>query len=168
MSDEIETPRLRLRVLCEADTDRAFAMSRDPLLVRFLPDQVYRDEAHAAAVVRALIAASVARDPRVRPYVMGVVLRDGGELVGHVGFSAVPDGVEIGYAIDERFNGRGMASEAVGAAARWALATFGLDAVLGIVEDENPASIRVLEKSGFIDRGDRTASGKRVYRFGLG
>jgi hypothetical protein len=44
----IATARLRLRPLMAADVPKLFVMSREAGMRRWIPDQVYRDEAHAA------------------------------------------------------------------------------------------------------------------------
>lgn len=158
----ITTARLRLRPFILDDVPALYAMSREPLLGRFIPDQVYRDLAHADQVTRALIELAAHGDPRVKPYVLGVESK--GEIVGHVGLSAWRDSVEIGYAIAERLHGQGLATEAVRAMASWATSSLGLPEVLGVVNAENVASCRVLEKAGFV-RGADDERGRRVYRF---
>jgi RimJ/RimL family protein N-acetyltransferase len=57
--------------------------------------------------------------------------------------------VEIGYAIAEAHQGRGLATEAVRAMAEWGTKGRGLPRVLAIVARDNVASCRVLEKAGF-------------------
>lgn len=158
----LTTARLELRLLVETDAPALLAMSGEAGVRRWIPDQVYRDEAHAAQVVRALIAAAGAGDPRVQPYVLGVVERATGVLVGHVGLSAARRSVEVGYAIAEARHGLGLATEAVAAAVRWALADLGLPEILGVVAADNAASRRVLEKAGFALVADEGA--RLVYR----
>ena len=157
----IETARLVLRPLVLDDVPAVFAMSLEPALGRWIPDQVYRDEDHAEEVVRALIDLAVHRDPRTKPFVLGIV--DAGVVIGHVGLSPARGSVEIGYAIAERLHGRGFATEAVSAMASWGLRELGLPEVLGIVATANVSSCRVLEKSGFVYTGDQPA-GIAVYR----
>ena len=157
----ITTARLVLRHFTLADVPALYAMSREPALGRWIPDQVYRDEAHAEEVARTLIALAAHRDPREKPFVLGV--ESGGTLVGHVGLSAARGSVEIGYAIAEALHGRGLATEAVAAMSSFALAELGLPEVLGIVAAANVASCRVLEKAGFVRTAD-DERGRRIYR----
>lgn len=148
---QLSTQRLRLRRFSLSDAPVLFALSREPGMRRFIPDQVYRDERHAEEVVRALVAfTEQPPDPRARPYVLAVDDKETGSLIGHVGLSAARGSVEIGYAIAERLHGRGLATEAVIAASEWALGELALPEVLGIVEAANVASCRVLEKAGFV------------------
>ncbi len=87
--------------------------------------------------------------PVSAPYVLAVCLRGSSELIGHVGLSPLYGEVEVGYAIEEKHQGRGFASEAVGTMVNCALQRFDLPRVLGIVGKDNAASCRVLENAGF-------------------
>jgi [ribosomal protein S5]-alanine N-acetyltransferase len=74
-------------------------------------------------------------------------------LVGDLCFFGEPnvDGeIEIGYGTYEDFRNHGYMSEAVGAMARWALRREGVRAIVAGAEKTNPASYRVLEKTGFV------------------
>ncbi|HEU0032255.1 MAG TPA: GNAT family N-acetyltransferase [Kofleriaceae bacterium] len=166
----ITTPRLLLRPFVLTDVPKLFAMSQEADMRRWIPDQVYRDERHAEQVAHALIAYTAdAPDPRVRPYVLGVELVEPGSLIGHVGLSPARGSVEIGYAIEECLCGRGLATEAVAAVARWGVTALGLSEVLGIVESDNRASCRVLDKAGFVPGADEPPANGRgrriVYRY---
>lgn len=77
--------------------------------------------------------------------------RGSGRLVGDVGLSAVdgePGVVKIGYTIAPEFQGRGYATEAVGALVDYAFDTLGADVVRAHASAENVPSIRVAEKVG--------------------
>lgn len=161
----VATERLLLRPFSPDDAPKLLVMSGEAGLRRWIPDQVYRDLQHAEQVVRALIGFTDQRpDPRVRPYVLGV--EHEAVLVGHVGLSPARGSVEIGYAVEQRLHGQGIATEAVTAISRWALAELSLPEVLGIVDADNAASCRVLEKAGFVRVGEelRGATRRFVYR----
>ena len=156
----IRTARLILRPFALVDVPKVFAMGDEAGMRRWIPDQVYRDAAHAEQVVRALMAHTAnAPDPSVHPYVLGIEETATGELIGHVGVSPARGSVEIGYAIEDRRQGHGFATEAVAAMAKWA----SLPELLGIVAVDNVGSCRVLEKAGFV-RGEVTGA-QRIYRY---
>ena len=158
-----------LRYFVPEDAPKIYAMSQELSLRTWLPDEVYESEASALEVLFYLI--DKCRDPGspvCGPYVLAVCLGSSLELIGHVGLSplkrevadrlgVVGHGgggdqeaeVEVGYAIEEKHQGRGFASEAVGAMVNWALHRFYLPRVLGIVVKDNAASCRVLEHAGF-------------------
>lgn len=146
----IVTPSLSLRPFVLEDAPKVFAMSREPGLRRWLPDQVYADESEAREVLRRLMALCAdPGTPHRAPFVLGVCLAPSPEVIGHVGLSPRLGQVEIGYAIEEKHQGRGFATEAVEAVSGWAMRRFGLPGVLGIVATENAPSCRVLERAGF-------------------
>jgi ribosomal-protein-alanine N-acetyltransferase len=82
-------------------------------------------------------------------------------LVACGGFKGPPqDGtVEIGYSVLPQFQGRGYATELVGALLRWALGQPGVARVVAETEWANPASVRVLSKAGFAPVGPATKPG---------
>ena len=68
-----------------------------------------------------------------------------------VGLSRVegePEAIKIGYTIAPAFQGRGYATEAVGALVAYALDTLGAGIVRAYASAENLASIRVAERVG--------------------
>jgi ribosomal-protein-alanine N-acetyltransferase len=140
-----------LRHFVPEDAHKAFVMSQESGLRTWLPDQVYESELAALEVVQFLIGKC--RDPgmpSLAPYVLGVSLKNSSELIGHVGLSPFDGQVEIGYAIEDRQQGNGFASDAVRAMSEWALERFALPRVLGIVATDNVASCRVLERADFV------------------
>ncbi|HET9381610.1 MAG TPA: GNAT family N-acetyltransferase [Streptomyces sp.] len=80
--------------------------------------------------------------------------------LGGLGFHGVPDAsgrVEIGYDLVAPARGHGYMTEAVRTLTAWALAQDGVRVVAAQVEVANPASQRVLERSGFrrVPEGDQ-------------
>ncbi|MBN1425996.1 GNAT family N-acetyltransferase [Candidatus Fermentibacteria bacterium] len=146
----ILTRRLTLRPFVLDDAAKVFAMSQEGGMRTWIPDQVYADEREAREVLCYLISQYAdPGTPAAGPYVLGVCLRGNGELVGHVGLSPLRGTVEIGYAIEEKHQGKGLASEAVAAMSEWGLRRFKLPHILGIVAADNVASCRVLERAGY-------------------
>ena len=89
-------------------------------------------------------------------------------LVGWGGFKGPPqDGaVELGYAIAPSRQGHGLATEAVHALLREALAEPDVHAVVAHTLPEPGPSPRVLEKAGFTIQGEVTDhTGQPVWRF---
>lgn len=86
-------------------------------------------------------------------------------LVGSGGFMSKPSGgrVEVGYGTMAQFQGRGYATEAVSAMTAWALSQADVSVVVADALPENPASVRVLEKSGFHDIGPGEEEGTRRF-----
>jgi RimJ/RimL family protein N-acetyltransferase len=87
------------------------------------------------------------------------ILKEGMLAAGSMGFRAAPDAagtVELGYSVNRSLRGRGYATEMATALAAWALAQPGVRTVGAECLAGNAASIRVLEKAGFVQGGRRT------------
>jgi len=82
-------------------------------------------------------------------------------LVAGGGFLGPPeDGtVHIGYSVLPQFQQQGYATELVGGLLRWAFAQPGVSRIAAETEWANPASVRVLVKSGFVPAGVATEPG---------
>ena len=63
---------------------------------------------------------------------------------------------DSGYWVGRRFWGHGVATEAAGRLARWALANLDLDRLEAGVITDNPASAAVLRRIGFRETGEGT------------
>lgn len=147
----IKTPSLMLRQFIPEDAAKVFCMSREAGMREWIPDQVYENERAALDVLQYLIAQyGPPANPASSPYVLGICLHTTAELIGHVGLSPIRDQVEIGYAIEQKWQRRGFATQAVSAMAGWGLRFFGLSKILGIVSEENITSCKVLENAGFV------------------
>jgi RimJ/RimL family protein N-acetyltransferase len=81
---------------------------------------------------------------------LSVEERDGGRLVGDVGFSPAgePDVIKVGYTISPAFQGRGYATEAIRALIDYAFDTLDASLIRAYASAENLPSIRVAEKVG--------------------
>ncbi len=94
-------------------------------------------------------------------------LNDGtGAIVGNLSFKGISEEgtVEVGYGTNPEFEGQGYMTEAVAAVAEWAEAQPGVRTVEAEAEDGNIASVRVLEKCGFIRTGIIGEEGPRFAR----
>ena len=147
----LETASLILRRFVQADTPKMFRMSQEEGMRTWLHSQVYRDEAHAASVLAFLISQyDTGTDPRIAPLVLGIQLRTTGELIGHVGLSALGESVEVGFAIERCHQRKGFATEAVRAICKWATTELPIQTILGITAIDNIASQGVLLRAGFL------------------
>jgi RimJ/RimL family protein N-acetyltransferase len=88
--------------------------------------------------------------------------RVAGRIVGSIGlFHADWEvrSVEIGYGVSGAERGKGYASEALGAVARWALTEGGIQRAWLTANTDNVASVRVAEKAGFRREGTLRRAG---------
>ena len=86
------------------------------------------------------------------------------EIVGTLSFKGIDDNgiVEIGYGINDGYENKGYMTEAVQAIAKWASIQPNVKQIEAEAEENNVASIRVLEKSNFVPNG---IIGKEGIRF---
>ncbi|MBW2367929.1 MAG: GNAT family N-acetyltransferase [Deltaproteobacteria bacterium] len=157
--EPIYTSSLIIREFTKRDVPKVYVMSVESGIRNWIPDQVYRNEEHTSEVLGHLIDQyNDLRTPAEAPCVLGVCLRHSGKLIGHVGLSPMRGHAEIGYAIEDKEQGRGYATQAVSAMARWGHEKFSLPKILGIVASGNVGSCSVLEKSGFVLVHEETGS----------
>jgi RimJ/RimL family protein N-acetyltransferase len=80
-----------------------------------------------------------------------------GVAAGGIGFAIQPDvhriSGEIGFWLGEPFWGRGLMTDAVRAVTAHAMKVHDLRRIFGGVFEWNPASMRVLEKAGYVREG---------------
>ena len=143
----IETERLSLREMSEADAGFVLEVLNDPGFMRFVGDRGVRTVEEAARYVDERFAESY------RQHGFGLWLveaKEGGVPVGMCGLLKRRElnVVEVGYAFLPAFRGRGYAYEAAAAAMAYARETLGLPRLYAIVNPDNAVSIRVLEKLG--------------------
>ena len=78
----------------------------------------------------------------------------GGEAAGGIGLHGLKDvyrfNFEIGYWLSEKHWGRGIMSEAVGAMVQYAFTRTSCLRLYACIFENNPASMKVLEKNGFL------------------
>jgi RimJ/RimL family protein N-acetyltransferase/uncharacterized glyoxalase superfamily protein PhnB len=141
----LETARLRLDALTPGDAEALHAFYRDPEAMRYMPEPPHADLART----RARIARDLAT---MRRHLWAVRLRDGGDLVGVVGYLAGTRHPGLGYLIHPAHWGRGYAGEAVAAALEHGFDVLGFDRVELWIDERNRASRRVAEKLGFRQR----------------
>jgi RimJ/RimL family protein N-acetyltransferase len=137
----IDTPRLTLRPIAEADGPAIHRYMSDPEVTRWLPEgQLDAEAAQAFADKHA------GRHPRA----VAVIERASGAFVGHMAYHPwFGRGThELGWVIAGQSQGRGYATEAASALMAHAFETLGCHRVIATCQPENPASWRVMEKLG--------------------
>ncbi len=153
MNVMLETPRLLLREMTEADADEVLRLSANPNVRRYIPGEpppTNRDE--ALKILRELVFPQYpARLGR-----WACVRKEDGAFLGWCGVKHVVDAGEydLGYRFLEEHWGRGYASEAAAAVLAYARRELAGKRVVGRAMVENRASVRVLEKIGLVYEGE--------------
>lgn len=143
----LEAPRLHLRRLVEEDIPALVAGAGVWEVARYTA--LIAHPYSAADAREFLEGAWLDRNANTR-HVFAIETRIGGELIGCIEINMGDGGDTIGYWIGVDHWGHGYATEAVLAMARFAFQNAGKDELCAAVHPENPASVRVLEKAGFV------------------
>jgi RimJ/RimL family protein N-acetyltransferase len=82
---------------------------------------------------------------------LGIAMRDSDELVGDIGLYLSEDGTsgEVGFTLEPSSQGRGVAALAVREALQLLFSAASVTRVLGITDERNVPSIKLLERAGF-------------------
>ena len=144
---KIETERL---IITEFTMDMAEAVhlnSLDEDNRRFVPDEVFETVEEAADTVGFRMGVyEIGDGPLVYP-----ILRKDGTYIGYVQAVPFDDGTwEIGYHIGGNFTKQGYASEAVKAFLPVIMKQIGITEIAGICLADNKASVKVMERCGFV------------------
>ncbi len=143
----IETERL---IITEFTMDMAEAVhlnSLDEDNRRFVPDEVFETVEKAADTVGFLMDVYENGDG---PLVYPVLLKDG-TYIGYVQAAPFDDGTwEVGYHIGGNYTKNGYATEAVKAFLPVIMPKLGLFKIAGICLADNKASVKVMERCGFV------------------
>lgn len=149
MSVYLETPRLTLRRMTEADTDALVELDSDPEVMRYLTGGVPTPRADIENRVMPIILGHYAKYAHYG--VFAAIDRASGEFLGWFHYRPphedVP-GIEIGYRLKRAAWGRGLATEGTRAIVKKAFEELGDSRVIAKTLKTNMASQRVMEKSG--------------------
>ncbi len=148
----LETERLLLRGWEDRDRAPLAAIMTDPQARRFYPRTLTADETSAE------IDFALERTRTVGFHFQATELKRSGMLAGLIGLGAIPDAtraaipgrpqVEIGWLLDRRFWGQGLAPEGASAWLDHAWNVLGLPEVVAFTAAINLPSQRVMEKIG--------------------
>jgi RimJ/RimL family protein N-acetyltransferase len=162
----LETERLLLREFDGGDAASFYLLGSDPEVIRYTgdPGGGLTSIEHALEVLRARPLADY------RKYGYGrwaCVLKASGEVIGFAGLKYLADSqeVDLGYRLLPAYWGRGLATEACRAVLDYGRTRLGLRRIIGLVDPENLASVRVLEKLGLTLAGQVEDQGKYLARY---
>ena len=143
-----ETPRLVIRHLSANDADAMEAIFCDPEVMRYSEDGVQTPE-----FVRVWVANMISYDPVWGLGIWALIEKVTRDLIGYVGLSRFPNRcgpheTELGFRLARPYWGRGYATEAARGACDYALHRLLLPRIIAMIDPDNVASVRVVEKIG--------------------
>lgn len=145
-----ETENLRVRSFELEDAQCLYENHLGEEVKKWFPNEVYEDIEDAQDAIEYFIDCVINKE---LPYVLAVELKETGELIGDTGVNEVEgkEGeVEIGYVICHKHSGKGYATELLKAMTDYIVNTFKIKVLYGRVIKGNDASVRVLEKNGYV------------------
>jgi RimJ/RimL family protein N-acetyltransferase len=160
----VETGRLLIRTLTEADIPALAELWSDPRAARYLGGP--RDPLEVGRLLREDLGV----DPPCTLW--PVVVKESGAVIGHCGLlekevEGRPE-IELIYVVAPEAQGRGYAGEAAAAIRDHALGKLGCRRLIALVHPENAASARVALRAGFSLEGEtRRPSGTVMQVYAL-
>ena len=143
------TERLILRRMTEKDDNEIFFLRSDPQMLQFLD----RDPAKSIDEARQWIDTINEGINKNENIAWGIALKGDDKLIGTITFWNIQKQhyrAEIGYALNTDFQGRGLMHEAMTAILDYAFNTLKIHSVEANVNPGNAASIKLLERNGFV------------------
>lgn len=157
-----QTPRLSHRAFCPDDAPTFYRLNSHPEVMRYTCEPMLTSEDEARRAIQAY--------PDFERHGFGrwaCVQKSDNAIIGFCGLKYLEefDAVDVGYRFFPQYWGMGIATEACRVCVEFGFDVLKLPRILGFVKPENTASIRVLEKVGFHDRGMTTCGSDSALRF---
>lgn len=148
----LETRRLVLRELREADVDDAFEMFSNPEVMRYIGRPVHK----SLDDTRRILERNWAQFPQREGVHWAITLSGKDRLIGSCGHWRLMKEhkrAELGYDLLPAYWGQGIMSEALQAILRFGFTQMGLHSTEAQIDPANLRSRRVLERAGFRQDG---------------
>lgn len=145
----LESQRLIMRRITNSDVEPIFELRSDPETMKFVPRPLAASLEDALGHI-ATINSKIDNNEGIN---WAITCKENDSLIGIIGHYIIRKEhfrSEIGYMLLPRFNGKGFMTEAVGAVLRYGFEQMKLHSVEAIIDPENYASARVLQKNGFV------------------
>ena len=145
----LETQRLFLRRVVYEDVDEIFALRSNKEVMKYIPRPIVQTTDEALAHI-AMIDEKIDTNEGIN---WAITLKCNPKLIGIIGHYSIKHEhfrSEIGYMLLPEYHGRGIITEAIKEALNYGFEIMKLHSVEAIIDPENFASERVLQKSGFV------------------
>ncbi len=145
----IETERLLLRRITNDDVNEVFELRSNPETMKYIPRPLAKtteDALEHIAIIDEKITANIGIN-------WAITLKDDSKLLGIIGYYRTQlenYRSEIGYMLLPEFHGKGIVPEAVNRLIRYGFDDLKLHSIEAVIDPENIASEKVLQKCGFV------------------
>ena len=148
----LESERLLLRRIDENDVKEIFSIRSDAETMKYIPRPLVKNLEEAMEHL-AKIDFGIENNEAIN---WAITIKGNRKLLGIIGFYRTKHEhyrSEIGYMLLPEIHGKGIASEAVEIVVRFGFKEMKLHSIEAIIDPENGASEKVLQKNGFIKEG---------------
>ena len=145
----IETERLYLRRVMKEDVHEIFALRSDKEIMKYIPRPLVKTQEEALAHI-AMIDEKIENNEGIN---WAITLKGSPKLIGIIGHYRIkPEHfrAEIGYMLLPEYQGKGIVSEAIKEVVHYGFEVMNLHSIEAIIDPENFASEKVLQKNGFV------------------
>lgn len=145
----LETERLFLRRLSHDDAEEVLELRGNPETMKFIPRPLVKNLEDAIAHID-MINEKIDTNVGIN---WGITIKDNDKIIGIIGHYRIqPENhrSEIGYMILPEHQGKGYVSEAILAILEYGFQDMNLHSIEAVIDPENSASERVLQKNGFV------------------
>lgn len=145
----LETPRLLLRRLNPDDVNEVLELRGNPETMKFIPRPLATTKEDAMVHIN-MIEDKIVNNEGIN---WAITLKGNPKMlgiIGHYRINAENHRCEVGYMILPEYQGKGIVSEAVDAVLEYGFNDLQMHSIEAIIDPENRASERVLQKNGFV------------------
>ena len=148
----LETERLILRNLCADDKYNMFEIRSNPATMQYIPRPLAKTVDDAAAVIE-MITGFTSSNERIN---WAIAEKGSDKLIGVIGYvniKAENFRAEVGYVLHHEYTRKGISYEALQAVLKYGFDVMNLHSIEAIIRPENLASVKLIEKAGFVREG---------------
>jgi ribosomal-protein-alanine N-acetyltransferase len=145
----LETERLILRRVLPSDVKEMFELRSNPETMKYIPRPLVTNYDEALAHIK-MMEDKIETNEGIN---WAITLKGDDKMLGVIGHYRIkPEHyrAEVGYMILPEYHGKGITTEAVQCVVDYGFNTMQLHSIEGVIDPENEASQRVLQKCGFV------------------
>lgn len=145
----LETERLYLRRITKEDVNEIFALRSNKETMKYIPRPLAKTKEDALGHI-AIIEEKIENNEAIN---WAITLKNSPRLIGIIGHYRIkPEHfrAEIGYMLLPEHHGKGIITEAIQETVKYGFEIMKMHTIEAIIDPENYASERVLQKSGFV------------------
>lgn len=145
----LETERLILRRVLPSDVKEMFELRSNPETMKYIPRPLVTNYDEALAHIK-MMEDKIETNEGIN---WAITIKGDDKMLGVIGHYRIkPEHyrAEVGYMILPEYHGKGITTEAVQCVVDYGFNTMQLHSIEGVIDPENEASQRVLQKCGFV------------------